>query len=569
MVWLNFDNGDDESAAIRVEELDQANVDENIDGLQFLNYHFDEDIIVGAVINLLNRAFQKGCMMGCLSIYDCAGRVDEILHAASSLDMFDKISLVGDSDTDLSHHGFWSISVAIKFNKRLSTLTLSELEMTRHHAAALAAGLITSNGQNHFKELRMSDMFVAEEGAITELAFGLKHNSSICILNVEHCDVGDTELANLVGAVESHPSLKQLLLQGSGGQKHALVALGKVLASTSCRLEDLYLSGQGIRDHDGEFSAMSLADRAITELASGLKHNSSLCILNVERCHLGDAELAELLDAVESHPSLKQLSLQGNGGQKHTLVALGKVLASSKCQLEELNFSDQGIDDDAHDGLKGHLEILAEGLRCNKSLTRLDLSANGLLDKDMDVLGQILATCKLEQLNLSANRITHSGFVSFTKNLPKSLKSFDFSANDFNPEEAACHILTVFEEYPQLWEDGYYWEDSESPIHHKIQHFKDLNRCGRILLVASDGVIPLSIWPTVLERANKLLSENKERTHNAIFHLLQGPALMQRRFDRDSSQSTCVGASERLATSSKRGPAGTIDQASAKKERSE
>jgi hypothetical protein len=568
MVWLTCVHEDDESAAIRVEKLNQANVDETTTNLAFENYCFDEDSIVQAVIDLLHRAFQKGCQLGYLSIYDCTGRVDAILNAATSLDMFDKISLVGDSD-GLSHYGFWSISVAIKFNKHLSKLGLTDMEMTRQQAAALAAGLITSNGQSHFKELRMSDMFV-EEGAITELAFGLKHNFSLCILSVERCHLGDAELAELVEAVESHPSLKELSLQGNGGQKHALAALGKVLASTSCRLEELDFSGQGIRDEDGELS--------ITELASGLKQNSTLCILNVERCHLGDAKLAELVDAVESHPSLKQLSLWGKGGQKHTLVALGKLLASSKCQLEELDFSDQGIDDDAHartslvrdhDGLTGHLGILAEGLRCNQSLTRLDLLWNGLLDKDMDVLGQILATCKLEQLNLSANRITHSGFVSFTKNLPKSLKWFDFSGNDFNQEEAACYTLELFEEYPQLWYDGWDWEDSESPIHQKIQHFKDLNRCGRILLVASDGAIPLSIWPTVLARANTLLSDNKERTNNAIFHLLQGPALMQRRFDRDYSQSTCVGASDRLTKSSKRGPAETIDQASAKKERSE
>jgi hypothetical protein len=100
-----------------------------------------------------------------------------------------------------------------------------------------------------------------------------------------------------------------------------------------------------------------------------------------------------------------------------------------------------------------------------------------------------------------------------------------------------------------------------------------LNRCGRILLVRG-GAIPLSVWPIVLARANKVLIHSRSaerRTHNAIFHLLQGPALMQRRFDRDFIQATCIGAgaSERLPTSSKRGSAETIDQESAKKGRSE
>jgi Ran GTPase-activating protein (RanGAP) involved in mRNA processing and transport len=426
-------NAGQESATEDVEELKQANVDETTDGLYFDEYCFDEDIIVHAVIDLFHRAFQKGCQLGCLKIYYCTGRVDEILQAASSLDIFDEIEIFGDSN--LSHRGFWSISSAMKFNKRLTKLELSEMEMTRQQAAALGAGLITFNSQNHFKELHM---------------------------------------------------------------RH-----------------------------------ITFADGAITELASGLRQNSSLCILNVDDCNLGAAE-AELVGAVESHPSLKELSLWGNKG--HALVvALGKVLASRSCRLEVLDFSYQGTNDNGLDGLTGHIGILAQGLGWNESLKRLDLSSNGLLDKDMDHLGQILATCKLEQLDLENNRTTHSGFLSLTQNITKSLKRLDFSGNDFDREEAACHSLTLFKEHPQLWEDGFDWEDSESPIQQKIQHFKDLNRCGRILLAHDGGAIPLSVWPIVLARANTVLQGCSydpvhERTPNVIFHLLQGPALMQRRF---------------------------------------
>jgi hypothetical protein len=481
MAWLTFfqDYDDDSSAAMITERLKRANVDETTDGLHFEKYHFDEDIIVRAVIDLFHRAFQKGCVLG-LEITECHGRIDEILRVASSLDMFDKMSLGGGSGishdySDLSQHAFWSISAAMKFNKHLKKLDLDTIEMTRQQAAALGAGLVTFNSQNHFEELSM--------------------------VNV------------------------------------------------------------------------TFADGAITELASGLKQNSSLCMLSVDVCDLGDVELAELVGTVESHPSLKTLGLRENAGQKHALAALGKVMASRSCRLRHLDLSVQSYDDG---GLEGWLGSLVHGLQWNESLTRLDLSLNGLADKDIDHLGQILATCKLEELDLTENKITHSGFVSLTQHIPKSLKTLNFSGNCFGKEEAACHTLTLFEEHPQLWDGGCVarWEDSKSPIHQKIQHFKDLNRCGRILLVAGDGgTIPLSVWPIVLARANSLLSGDyeEERTHTAIFHLLQGPALMQRKFDRDSSQATYIepGASERLTTSSKRGPDETIDQASAKKGRSE
>jgi hypothetical protein len=473
MVVLYFKRSSSNPQAPRsrdAQQVIQAEVDETTTELRFYEYRFDEDIAVRVVINLFHRAFKKDLQLDCLQLFKCTGRVDEILHAASSLDMFDEISLKANSE--ISQHGFWSISSAMKFNKCLTKLSLCNMEMTRQQATTLGAGLITSNSQ-HFEELRM----------------------------------------------------------------------------------------------DG----VTFADGAITELASGLKQNSSLCILSVDGCYIGDVELAVLVGAVDSHPSLEELSLRGDECQKHTLAALGKVLASRSCWLETLDLSDQNYD---NGGLGGLLGILAQSLQWNESLTRLELGKNVLVDKDMDHLGQILATCKLQELDLSENKITHSGFVRLTQNTPNSLKSFDFSENQFDEEEAACHSLTLFEEHPQLWEDGFNWTDSKSPIHRNIQHFKDLNRCGRVLLLARDGAIPLSVWPIVLARANIVLSGvyKKKRTHNAIFHLLQGPALMQRRFDRDSSQATCVeaGASERLTTSSKRGPAETIDRKkSAKNGRSE
>jgi hypothetical protein len=468
MVVLRFLQDESSSAAMKAEELKQAHVDETTTRLEFENFCFDENIVVRAVIDLFHRAFKKSCMLKALVIKDCTKEVDEILHLASSLDMFDKISFSAKGgEHELSNQGFWSISAAMKFNKRLTKLNLEYMEITNQQAVALGEGLITSSSP-HFKELRMH-LVEFEDGAIPELASGLKHNSSLCILIVIGCDIGDVELAVLIGAVESHPSLKTLSLNWNGGEKHALVALGKVLASRSCRLEELEFSGNG------------------------------------------------------------------------------------------------------DDGLTGWLGILAQGLQWNESLTHLDLSENGLLDRDIDDLGQILATCKLQWLDLSDNEMTHNGFVTLTQNIPKSLKRLDFSGNHFDKEEVACHTLTLFEEHQQLWDDGFFWNYSKSPLRQKIQHFKDLNRCGtrKVLLAHAGGAIPLSIWPVILARANTVL-EGSISTPNAIFQLLQGPALMQRSFDRESSQAARVGVGvsrERLTTSSKR-PAETIDKESAKKGRS-
>jgi hypothetical protein len=61
------------------------------------------------------------------------------------------------------------------------------------------------------------------------------------------------------------------------------------------------------------------------------------------------------------------------------------------------------------------------------------------------------------------------------------------------------------------------------------------NQAGRVLLGQGGHSVPLSLWPVVLERANKMFkhSEDDDRERkraNVVFLLLQGPALMQRKF---------------------------------------
>jgi hypothetical protein len=460
------------------EALKQANVvDETITAVIFCNIRFDADVLVRAAIDLFHQYFQNGRQLKCLTIISCRGPMDQILHAASSLELFDEIRLV--RCYDLSLHGFWSLSWAMKFNKRLTKLYLNGIVITRQQAAALGAGLVTFNSQ-HFKELYL-DRVEFDDGAISELASGLKQNSSLCRFTASYCRLGDAELAN---------------------------------------------------DRD-----------------------------------LGDAELVELVDAVVSHPSLTKLDLEGNKGQKLTLAALGKLLASStSCRIEELNLTHHTIFGDYH-GFSGHLGILAQGLQWNESLTELNLSYNGFVDKDIECLTKRLASCKLRTLNLRGNRITHGGFVSLTQNIPKSLEMLNISKNTFRKEEVAGHTLTLLKEHPQLWFDGFEWRHPTSPaVHEKIQHFKDLNRCGRILLAPEGAAIPLSVWPIVLARATTLLRRTRmyskeRRTSNVIFHLLQGPALMQRRFDRDSSQAACVGVGE-PTTISLKPPAASNDKPS-------
>jgi hypothetical protein len=286
----------------------------------------------------------------------------------------------------------------------------------------------------------------------------------------------------------------------------------------------------GLRTMDeGHFKQLSMsritfAEDAIAELASGLQNNSSIQTLAVTSCNLTDAQVAQLVQGMVDHSSIKVLRLFGNQGRTQALVALVQVLSSTK--LESLDFHHQSWQEG---GLQSHIKILAAGLKGNQHLKRLNLSSNILVDEDLSSLSNILWTCpRLEELDLDLNNITNRGLETFaSQNMPGSLRRLRLSGNDFT-REGAIHLLKILKVNLELgFVDCHrFWVRSEE--RREIQHFMDLNRSGRILL-RNRSTTPIALWPVVLAKASTVFRSNAERRADVIFHLLQGPALMERR----------------------------------------
>lgn len=287
---------------------------------------------------------------------------------------------------------------------------------------------------------------------------------------------------------------------------------------------------------EGQFKQLSMsritfAEDAVAELASGLQSNSSIQTLAVTSCNLTDTQVAQLVQGVVNHSSLKVLRLFGNQGRAQALVALVKLLSSTK--LESLDFHHQSWQ---QGGLQSQIKILAAGLKGNQHIKRLNLSSNILVDEDLSSLSEILWTCpKLEELDLDLNNITNRGLETFSsQNIPGSLRRLRLSGNDFT-REGATHLLKILQVNLELGfvDCHQFWVRSEK--RREIQHFMDLNRSGRILLRHSSAT-PIALWPVVLAKANTVFRSNEERRADVIFHLLQGPALMERRDSRVAAE---------------------------------
>ena len=178
-----------------------------------------------------------------------------------------------------------------------------------------------------------------------------------------------------------------------------------------------------------------------------------------------------------------------------------------------------------------YASFLCKRMIPSASLLELDLSYNdklpGVLTKFLDDL--MLRFPNLEKIALTGTRIPVLGEVLVDQVAGTSLKSLDLDGacrffNEGGPQDEEW-ILRLLAKYPRL---GYLGKNLKSSLtlRKQLQSRMDLNRCGGILL-RSDRPIPLCIWPTVLERANKFYHEAPLRQANVIFELLKGPVLFE------------------------------------------
>jgi hypothetical protein len=285
-------------------------------------------------------------------------------------------------------------------------------------------------------------------------------------------------------------------------------------------------------------------EHGISALVAGLQQNTSLEGLELGDLNLIDTHAARIVDALELHQSLRRLELWLFDCGYQTTQALINLLMKNR-KLTELEIGG------SNPSPPTCIDSIMTSLRGHPCLERLDLANNELSDEDLNLEGlvQILSTCpKLERLSLRYNEFTCDGLeVLASRPLPAALRCLDLTDNYFDEEQTPDHILTILQGNPRL---GFVDYDNigAGSSRQQIEHLMDLNESGKnILLLDNCDVIPFSLWSLVLGRANMLFHEFQpsERIQakraNVMFHLLQGPALMQRRFDLEASPPSRLG----------------------------
>ncbi|XP_066465112.1 ribonuclease inhibitor-like [Eleutherodactylus coqui] len=198
--------------------------------------------------------------------------------------------------------------------------------------------------------------------------------------------LSDTSCTQLASGIRNNQSLKILDLSNNRLYGPQFSDLMDALSNPPCGIEKLNLGYN------------YLPDTACTQLASGIRNNQSLKILDLTGSHLSGPHFSDLMDA----------------------------LSSPACRIEKLKLTGNNLPDTS-------CTQLASGIRNNQSLKTLDLSGNHLSGPHFSDLMDALSSpaCRIEELQLMGNNLAGTSCTQLASGIrnSQSLKILDLSLN--------------------------------------------------------------------------------------------------------------------------------------------
>ncbi|XP_072006099.1 NACHT, LRR and PYD domains-containing protein 12-like isoform X2 [Engystomops pustulosus] len=322
---------------------------------------------------------------------------------------------------------------------RESLLSDRTLDLSGVCMSAMDCTVVAFILDRNIKELDLSSCSLDSEG-LERLAPAL-HN--LHKLSLSYNCLSDTSCIHLASGIRNNSSLKILDLFNSDLSGPHLSDLMEALSSPGCRIEELRLAMN------------KLPDTSCIQLASVIRNNPSLTKLDLSNNNLSGPHLSDLMEALSSpgcrikelrlrsnnlsekscihlasgiknNPSLKILDLSDNNMSGPYLSDLMEALSSPGCRIEELDLHSNNLPDWA-------CTQLASAILNNPSLKILDLSFNHLSGPHISVLLDALSSpdCRIEKLDLSSNHLSDASCIQLAsgiKNSP-SLKILDLSWN--------------------------------------------------------------------------------------------------------------------------------------------
>ena len=176
-----------------------------------------------------------------------------------------------------------------------------------------------------------------------------------------------------------------------------------------------------------------LGDVGVVRLAEFLSSNENFIHIDISSNDLTVAGLAGFINCYLQNQSIVSFDFSSYNGLNRNKFgpeaadALSIMIKNSQVlqilQLNEVNLTDQG------------LEKVFQGLAHNKSLIKLSLIHNYLTHKSFEAYSQVLLMCKIQDLNLSQNKLGDQGVSILSQLLSTNDYACTITKLDINKNE--------------------------------------------------------------------------------------------------------------------------------------
>ncbi|CAG8470302.1 13539_t:CDS:2, partial [Dentiscutata heterogama] len=276
-----------------------------------------------------------------------------------------------------------------------------------------------------------------------ELVNSLKGNKTISSLDISYNNIGSKLGKALMKILVANDTLTRLNLSSTNIESDTLALLLKILKANKTRLADLNLSNNGEKltkkgkilmealGKNTTLISLNLSDNPIDWSDVSFVHlesNKTLENLDLSNCNLSPKVVEKLKKFLITSKRLKGLNLSSNNLTFLSERIISEILSKNKT-IKTLNLSSnkisstiESLEKGARTSLTGRYKSkskyemsrplkvnnLAEAIKRNKTLKKLDLSSNYIRLEAGKDLARALASNKLiTELNLNDNDIVH------------------------------------------------------------------------------------------------------------------------------------------------------------------
>lgn len=246
-------------------------------------------------------------------------------------------------------------------------------------------------------------------------------------------------------------------------------------------------------------SCCFIGDETVEKLVEGLSAFDQLVTLNLASCNLQDGDVIQLVQKLQSMPTVQNLHIGGNSCiEQESVNAIADWLRDEACHLKDLSVSSLWVGFDEDGLMQRFVDLipLFQGVAENRSLQSLSLADNHIENIEIKEL-----------------------FYAMKKR--KDLVYLDLSENPFN--EIGAEALGEFVQQATLLE-GIRFENRylQYKCGETIKFLVQWNLLSSRIREGSNSM-PLSLWPHVFARLRNQLNDRYDQTNyskDVTFRLL-------------------------------------------------